>query len=72
MLRIIILSIFVNVLHGRLLQLFNDAIHLEEMSTLYFPYRYNGSTPVLGFDAGAVEQTAYYPDNHIVYVIGIH
>ena len=71
MLRIIIISIVVNVLHGRPMQLFNDAIHLEKMSTLYLPYRYNGSTPVCGFDAGAVEQTAYDPDNHIVYVIGI-
>ena len=71
MLTIIIISIFATVLHGRPLQLFNDAIHLEKMSTLYLPYRYNGSTPVFGFDAGAVEQSAYDPDNHIVYVIGM-
>ena len=50
---------------------FDDKVHLEKLSTVYLPYHYGAQKePEYGYNKGIAEQTAYDPDNNIVFVIG--
>ncbi|XP_033748423.1 uncharacterized protein LOC117333300 isoform X3 [Pecten maximus] len=45
-------------------------IHLEKLSTVYLPYRYENNTGQFRYPSGAAEQTAYDPVDQFVYVVG--
>ncbi|OWF53101.1 Mesenchyme-specific cell surface glycoprotein [Mizuhopecten yessoensis] len=47
-----------------------DKIHLEKLSTVYLPYRYENEEGQFRYPSGAAEQTAYDPAQKTVYTVG--
>ncbi|XP_060075891.1 uncharacterized protein LOC132555559 [Ylistrum balloti] len=45
-------------------------IHLEEMSTIFLPYAYIDGVGQYKYNSGSATQSAYDPNQHVVYVIG--
>ncbi|XP_052059664.1 uncharacterized protein LOC127700287 [Mytilus californianus] len=71
MLQFIIIYIFNTCLCVSSLPVFNDKVTLEKLCTLYLPHSYDtDGTPLYKYSSGAIEQTTYDPDNHIVYAVG--
>ncbi|XP_060067392.1 mesenchyme-specific cell surface glycoprotein-like [Ylistrum balloti] len=49
---------------------FTETIHLEKLSTVYLPYRYENDVGQFMYPSGAAEQTAYDPASQFIYIVG--
>lgn len=48
----------------------NEKIHLEKLSTIYLPTKYENNTGIYMYPSNSAEQTAYDPVDKFVYVVG--